>query len=392
MQDYSTSKNYTDAVHVQALHVADSPKRRIDIIINKKPAQGLIDTGADISVVSEKFAKNFPEDRCPWNGPNVKLADGSAIRPKFGLKIEVLLQDKKAQSTALIMKIPKSDMLIGNDILDQLGDTWIKLLENPIDETTPQQVKLLLQQDVVIPAKSSARVVVDTEPKMEIEKKSWVVEPSTQLFINKGVSLGHSIITSLDQIIVANLTIQTQVLPAGTNLARIEELVTEINAVTIDPTSSSAEEEITERINPELPLENKNKMISMLLTHRDCFARGSEDLGHCKTLSHAINTGEEKPIHQAPYPSTFKQRANIQDQVDDMLNDGVIEPFCSFWSSSVILVKKKEGYFRFCTDYRKLNIISVKDVYPFPRIDDALGLAQTQFYSIMNMQSGFWQI
>ena len=291
------------------------------------------------------------------------------------------------------MKIPKSDMLIGNDILDQLGDTWIKLLENPIDETTPQQVKLLLQQDVVIPAKSSARVVVDTEPKMEIEKKSWVVEPSTQLFINKGVSLGHSIITSLDQIIVANLTIQTQVLPAGTNLARIEELVTEINAVTADPTSSDAEEDITERINPELPLENKNKMNSMLLTHRDCFARGSEDLGHCKTLSHAINTGEVKPIHQAPYPSAFKQRAIIQDQVDDMLKNGVIEPSHSPWSSPVILVKKKDGSFRFCADYRKLNTITVKDVYPLPRIDDALSrLAQTQFYSIMDMQSGFWQI
>ena len=55
-------KNNTDAVPVQALHASDSPKRRIDIIINKKPAQGLIDTGADISVVSEKFAKKFPED------------------------------------------------------------------------------------------------------------------------------------------------------------------------------------------------------------------------------------------------------------------------------------------------------------------------------------------
>ena len=162
-------KNYTDAVHVQALHVADSTKRRIDIIINKKPAQGLIDTGADISVVSEKFAKNFPEDRCPWNGPSVKLANGSVIKPKFKLKIEVLLKDKKAQSTALIMKIPKSDMLIGNDILDQLGDTWIKLLENPIEEATPQKVNLLPQQNVVIPAKSSARVEVDTEPNMEIE-------------------------------------------------------------------------------------------------------------------------------------------------------------------------------------------------------------------------------
>ena len=132
-------------------------------------------------------------------------------------------------------------------------------------------------------------------------------------------------------------------MPAGTNVARIEDLATEIIAATFDPKSSDATEEVTERINPELPLENKNKMESLLLTHHDCFAIGSEDLGHCKTLSHARNTGETKSIHQAPYPSAFKQRAIIQDLVDDMLKDGVIEPSCSPWSSPVNLVKKKDG-------------------------------------------------
>ena len=51
---------------------------------------------------------------------------------------------------------------------------------------------------------------------------------------------------------------------------------------------------------------------------------------------------------------------------------------CS-WSSLVILVMKKDGSFRFFADYRKLNNITLKDVYPIPRIDDSL-------------RSGFWQI
>ena len=64
------------------------------------------------------------------------------------------------------------------------------------------------------------------------------------------------IITSLNQIVVANLTTQTQVLAAGTNLALIEELATEINAVMIDPRPWEANEEITRRISPELQLEH----------------------------------------------------------------------------------------------------------------------------------------
>ena len=57
------------------------------------------------------------------------------------------------------------------------------------------------------------------------------------------------------------------------------------------------------------------------------------------------------------------------------------------------MVEKKDGSFRYCSDYRKLNNITVKDVYPLLRIDDALSrLAQTQFYFIMDMQSEFFQI
>ena len=76
-----------------------------------------------------------------------------------------------------------------------------------------------------------------------------------------------------------------------------------------------------------------------------------------------------------------------------MLKDGVIEPSNSPWSSPVILVRKKDGSYRFCADYRKLNLVTVKDVYPLPRIDDALSrLEKTRYFSSMDLQSGFWQI
>ena len=113
-------------------------------------------------------------------------------------------------------------------------------------------------------------------------------------------------------------------------------------------------------------------MLNLLKKYQECFAESSRDLGHCKILTHQINTGTADPIYQQPYPSAFKQRELLQTEVTEMLKDEVIEPSSSPWSSPVILVKKKDGSYRFCVNYQKLNNVTIKDVYPLPRIDDTL--------------------
>ncbi len=74
-----------------------------------------------------------------------------------------------------------------------------------------------------------------------------------------------------------------------------------------------------------------------------------------------------------------------------MLKGGVIQPFNSPWSSPVVLVKKKSGEYRFCIDYRRLNAVSKRNVYPLPRIDDVFDrLAGSKYFSTLDFANGYW--
>ena len=87
------------------------------------------------------------------------------------------------------------------------------------------------------------------------------------------------------------------------------------------------------------------------------------------------------------------ERAVIKEMTKDMLERGAIQYSTSPWASPVILVKKKDGKQRFCIDFRKLNQVTTRDVYPIPRIDDCLhALGGNAFFSTFDLFAGYWQI
>ena len=78
---------------------------------------------------------------------------------------------------------------------------------------------------------------------------------------------------------------------------------------------------------------------------------------------------------------------DVDREIKDMLDKGVIEESDSPWSSSIVLVKKKDNTLRFCIDYRKLNEITLKDSHPIPRIDTTLDdLSGSKYYSTVDLK------
>ena len=106
-----------------------------------------------------------------------------------------------------------------------------------------------------------------------------------------------------------------------------------------------------------------------------------------------IDTSDSLPIGQPPRWIPFVLRQEVAHQQQKMQTEGVIEPSTSPWLSPVVLVKKRDGNHHFCVDYRKLNLVTKPDRFPFPRIDDLLDqLSQSSYLSTLDLASGFWQI
>ena len=139
--------------------------------------------------------------------------------------------------------------------------------------------------------------------------------------------------------------------------------------------------------------EAKEDLYTLLNEYSDIISTSEYDLGKTGVVKHEINTGTNKPFRQPLRPQARCHLPVIDRLINDMQQQGIIEPCRSEWASNIVLVKKKDGSVRFCVDYRKLNELTTKDSYPLPRINDCLDrLAGSVWYSTFDLRSGFHQV
>ena len=169
----------------------------------------------------------------------------------------------------------------------------------------------------------------------------------------------------------------------------------------------------------ELNGQQKTELLNLLGEYSDIFAEDSSQLGRTSIVKHHIDTGSHEPIKSIPYRVFPFKKEIISEHVRDMEKNNIIRPSCSAWSAPIVLIgklsddgtlkssfkdttnvdpKKVFKQFRFCIDYRCLNMVSKKDSHYIPRIDETLdalcqkGGKGSEIYSTLDMLSGYHQV
>ena len=115
----------------------------------------------------------------------------------------------------------------------------------------------------------------------------------------------------------------------------------------------------------------RKELANLLRQYQDVLTR----IPGCTNLAqHTIETGDSRPIQLPPYRLPNAYRDAVRRELEEMQEQGVIEPASSEWAAPIVVVRKKDNSIKLCVDYRWLNTVSCVDAYPMPRIDDLIDL------------------
>ena len=144
----------------------------------------------------------------------------------------------------------------------------------------------------------------------------------------------------------------------------------------------------------DLNQDQRTRLASLLIEYQDRFAAHPDDVGRTTLIKHHIDTGDAAPVRQRCRRFAKCHIEAIQEHVKKLADAGIIRPSTSEWASNCVVVKKKDGTWRLCIDYRELNEKTKNpDSYLLPRIDDTLdALAGAKKFCTLDLIQGYHQV
>ena len=145
------------------------------------------------------------------------------------------------------------------------------------------------------------------------------------------------------------------------------------------------------RINPDLSEDKKHKLRELLEEYQDVF---SDVPTKTHLITHEIKLNTDEPVYCKPYKVPINMVSKVNDELKQMLDQGIIERSNASYASPMVIIKKKNSdSLRLCIDYSRLNRISVVDPMPQPDVEDVLvKLSNSQLFSTFDACKGFYAI
>ena len=145
-------------------------------------------------------------------------------------------------------------------------------------------------------------------------------------------------------------------------------------------------------VNPGIDEMQRQQVQRLVADFPGIWASGSVT-GRTNWVTHRIPTGEAAPIKARPRRMTQQEMQVSRGNTVNMEASQTIVRSHSAWASVPVMIQKGDGTVRYCIDFRPLNEVTVKDVYPIPHMDDVLdSLGNAQYFTKIDLKSGYWQI
>ena len=137
----------------------------------------------------------------------------------------------------------------------------------------------------------------------------------------------------------------------------------------------------------------QQQLDNLLGTFKDQFAKDVSTIGNTLLTQMSIDTGDSDPVSQKPYPVAMKHYNWVKEEIDKLLEAGVIRNSHSSWLAPIIVVPKGDGGKHLVIDYRALNKVTRKFVWPMPKVEDIFSqLNGAKYFSTLDLRAGYHHI
>ena len=374
--------------------------------IGDTPVNFLVDSGAALSVVHYNLVKDMQLTQTSHCAVG---ANGSPLDVVGQIMVTITLGDFMIGHNFVVVRNLTVDCLLGADfmkhyaaVLDCDHNTLslgreskvtvpLALNHQPVLCKASRAVHLVRSsQDLEIPARS-VQLIVGSTDSPSADATVMLVEPLDtlphQLHVARSL---NSCYNNQVTIQILNVSPSPVTIYKGMSLGKVTPgddilLACEESTKTDAPSFDHLHL-------PHLSETEKSALTGLLAEFSDVFAPVTGPKGCTTAVKHAIPT-TGPPIRQPMRRLPEALKATVQTEVQHMLENDIIRPSASPWSSPVVMVRKKDGSWRFCIDYRKLNAVTHRDAYPLPRIDATLdSLAGCRYFTTLDLASGYRQV
>ncbi|UYV84739.1 hypothetical protein LAZ67_X003271 [Cordylochernes scorpioides] len=352
LKDHQISKGLSGVLKMtnQFASTADDPDMSSVIVENDsrsslKPGQEMLDFRVDPRDMTPTTTMYRPKPRRASTGalPHIQAVQGR--QPEDN-------PSRQPVVSAVLPILRIHDIIFGfkaTEAIIDCGRNELHLGETSVLESREEENQILFaSDDFVIPPKSIKKISVINEEICGV--RDVLVSTSKDLLLRKEVLIPNSLVTfrhGRGSIWVANGASWPQLIPSGMNMFTMESFENGNICSLIEYSDKLQETQLKSRewsqkinltLDPGLSGIQRLQLVSCHDEFIDTFEFGRTPIKPTSTVKHKINTGDHSPIKQRPYRVAPSERRLIQDEVNEMIENHIVKPSESPWSSPVILV------------------------------------------------------